>query len=475
MKRMVLGKCPLTLPTRPMGVRGPAKYLAEARTALQAVNGTSLYAPIAQTPPRTTHTRLNSTGPATVSGASNRAHQSRPAFTKPPHAALHAAHTHERGSVDAPVVPMTLETAGSAKGARLRECDLVRRPAPKRFRSVPPPRSSSHRYSCCASKSRMHSATLSQPDDTAETRSCVNIPVNHNHHRRSPPTASPGDARSPPPQDAARARGRDQSWCAETHGPDICTHSQVDCTTETRRHSLSTTSTAATRLDLPDEVLVTVLRFVRCAASLWRLRAVSRRWRRVIDGHDIVWRSASFRGAQFARPVRLSLVSGCKSRRALTLGARRGRAIVTKAAAAGNEWACFLAATLFHAHPLHALTVAQPVASVLVRSARRFETRESPPWRGDGVPGAWVAVHAARRVAPGLSPAQIAVLPRGAIVGLVHVRSATACGSEVAPLWAWHIDRNIALRKPLRCAGYVGVWTLSTHLTEFCVRALHMQ
>lgn len=243
-------------------------------------------------------------------------------------------------------------------------------------------------------------------------------------------------------------------------------------------------STTAVRLDLPDEVLVSVLRFVQCAASLWRLRGVCRRWRRVIDSHDAVWRSASFRGAQFARPVRLARSTGppdgkVAHRTALALGTRSGRAAVLKAAGAGNEWARFLRSVLFRGCPLYAVTVAQPVASALVRSARRFETRETPPWQRNGNNiadgGAWVAVHAARRVAAGLSPAQMAALPRGAVVGLVHVCGATACGSDAAPLWAWHIDRNVSLRKPLRCAGYVGVWTLSAHLTEFFVRALHMQ
>lgn len=238
--------------------------------------------------------------------------------------------------------------------------------------------------------------------------------------------------------------------------------------------------------DLPDEVLVAVLRLVRSAGALWKLRGVCRRWRRVIDAHRDVWRTASFRGALLPRPVILRVCEHPTSPLAvaeheydckrpgpgkdgggngtrtytLELGARHGRGAVVAAAAAGNEWARFLEACLYNACPLKALTVVQPVASGLVHAARRFETREAPPSAAHG----WVAVHAARR-----GPDD---MPRGAVVGMVRVSESHQCPDG---LWSWAIDRNIALKNPLRCAGYVGLWPLSAHLTEILVRALHTQ
>ena len=227
----------------------------------------------------------------------------------------------------------------------------------------------------------------------------------------------------------------------------------LDLTPSTRATMLETTTPTSTPTpELPDEVLVAVLRFVRNAGVLWRLRSVCRRWCQVIDAHSSVWKDATFKGLQFTRRV----VVRPKSK--LGLGPRLGRAAIGHAARCGNEWAGFLQQCLFErgGAPLQALTVAQPAASRLVRGARSFDTREPPP-------AGWAVVHAARR-----GPAD---LPRGALVGVVRVRAAT----RLHAAWRWHLDRHVPLSKPLRCAGYVGLWPLSAHLTELLIRGLHSQ
>lgn len=228
--------------------------------------------------------------------------------------------------------------------------------------------------------------------------------------------------------------------------------------------------------DLPDEVLVLVFRSVHSASSLARFRGVCRRWRGVIDATPLVWRAASFRGARFAAPVECakdfpkeSACSAQARRMRLRLGERPGRRAVSLAAAAGNEWALFLRAAVFDAVPLRAVTVYQPTASGLVLGTVNALTLPHPPAGAGG----WVAVHAARA----LPAADAGALPRGALVGLVRVRKATCVDSAGAgrPEWAWEIDRHVKLVKPMRCAGFHGLWTLSGCMMELFVRALHMQ
>lgn len=276
--------------------------------------------------------------------------------------------------------------------------------------------------------------------------------------------------------------------------------------------------------ELPDEVLVSVLRFVRSASGLARLRAVCKRWRSVIDANPAVWRSASFRGAQFSRPV---MTDNDKIRKggkvALCLGERCGKSAVELAANAGNEWALFLKDVVFDGRPLRAITVVQPMASLLVSGERSLETRSFPPW-GDspcsgcgsacsarcacngmnchhqhrGRRGCWVAIHAARRPNAAaaehfpLNAYEISKLPRGAVVGMVHVAGAKRLSANYSAMnigsdeggvmnstgggnWTWCIDRAVSLQKPIRCAGFLGLWTLSQYLTEVLVRALHTQ
>lgn len=224
--------------------------------------------------------------------------------------------------------------------------------------------------------------------------------------------------------------------------------------------------------ELPDEVLVAVLRFVPSAATLWSLRAVCRRWRNIIDTRSSVWRDVSFKGLLLNRPVVISPSPSSNNTcntKVLTLGPRQGATAVHLAAGAGNEWASFLSMCLFDCVPLKALTVVQPVANSLVsdNNYRRFETRERPNNNinnnnvecGHG----WVVIHAARR-----GPQEF---PRGALVGMIRVGGTVQNGNQ----WIWKIEETVKLVKPLRCAGYVGLWSLSRPLTEILVRALHTQ
>lgn len=233
---------------------------------------------------------------------------------------------------------------------------------------------------------------------------------------------------------------------------------------------------ARVRLDVPDEVLVQVLRCVRSASALARLRAVCKRWCRVIDATPAVWRAVSFK--------RVDLSRGVVSRAGeLALGERRGRAAVALAAVAGNEWARFLKSVLFDACVLSAVSAPQPVASLLVAGRRRTVTREFPPCAAATRGGVWVAVHAARASgaatggiygadADGSADCTSAALPRGALVGMVHVRDARRTSSTS---WMWNFDRAVTLRRPIRCAGSIGLWGLSPFLTEMLVYSMHTQ
>lgn len=67
----------------------------------------------------------------------------------------------------------------------------------------------------------------------------------------------------------------------------------------------------------------------------------------------------------------------------------------------------------------------------------------------------------------------------GAMVGVIHVKEAfEMAGSGVglsASHWVWRIDRAVSLKKPIRCAGYLGLWPLSTYMSELLVNSLHRQ
>lgn len=62
-------------------------------------------------------------------------------------------------------------------------------------------------------------------------------------------------------------------------------------------------------------------------------------------------------------------------------------------------------------------------------------------------------------------------LPRGAVVGLVRVGEA----QRVEDDWVWRVDRAVWLKKPIRCAGFVGLWRVSSVLTDILVAAMHNQ
>lgn len=139
---------------------------------------------------------------------------------------------------------------------------------------------------------------------------------------------------------------------------------------------------------------------------------------------------------------------------------------MTIAARSGNQWAAFVKAFLFDRRVLRAVTTAQPLASMLVAGKTELHSQSHPPWTPDsaGCGGAWLAVHASR------SPTTSA-LPSGAVVGIVHVRQAVMKRGQ----WIWSIDRAVSLKKPIRCAGFVGLWPVSSVLTEILVNAMQNQ
>lgn len=238
---------------------------------------------------------------------------------------------------------------------------------------------------------------------------------------------------------------------------------------------------------LPDEVLVSIFRFVPTAEALARLRTVCVQWCQVIDGTSSVWRGASFRGAAFSRRVQLHAPS-----RQLQLGPVPGTKAVSIAARSGNEWAQFLYNTLFGFQVLHAITVPQPLASLFVDGRIARAERAFPPYSCQQAgmrrtSDIWIAVHAARdgtTVLP-LPLVDVAACrveigddwPRGAVVGVIHVTHAVRIPGEYTARdrWMWYIDRAVSLKKPLRCAGFLGVWPVSNVLTDLLIHSLHNQ
>lgn len=155
----------------------------------------------------------------------------------------------------------------------------------------------------------------------------------------------------------------------------------------------------------------------------------------------------------------------------LELGRRVGRKAVSIAARAGNEWASFVKLALFDGHCLRAVTKGQPIASRLVGGDLSVLKSSFPPWplgaRAElGPLGRWVGVHAAR------SDMCDPDLPKGAVVGIVHVRHAVRVANDA---WVWTIDRAVQLKRPIRCAGFVGLWSFSPFLTDLLVHAMHTQ
>ena len=235
-------------------------------------------------------------------------------------------------------------------------------------------------------------------------------------------------------------------------------------------------SSASLAAQLPDEVLVSIFRFIPSASNLASLRAVCRHWCYVIDHTPQVWRTVSFKHARFSKPV---LRFGTR----LFLGPRSGRRAITMAARSGNEWARFVKTTLFDCNTLRAVTTPQPMASQLVTGHSAMHVRPYPPWLGHRPPchdGVWVAIHASRRN-PTIDPTprcQASLpLPRGAMVGIVHVSHAicTKPEGERGANWVWNIDRAVPLKRPIRCAGFVGLWSISAFLTDLLVNAMQNQ
>lgn len=254
---------------------------------------------------------------------------------------------------------------------------------------------------------------------------------------------------------------------------------------------------------LPDEVVVSILRFIPLATTLARLRAVCTQWQRVIDTTPPVWRHVSFRRAMFTSRVARTTIAPY----ALYVGPPSGQAAVELAARSGNEWARFLHAVVFRGEGLRAFTAGQPLASMLVAGDVAVCERGFPPARvtseteGEcNVRDAWVAVHAARRSlregedvamavgrddaggrgVVGTTRGDVANWPRGAIVGLIHVSDAVHADGARADggnggKWIWRIDRAVSLNKPIRCAGFMGLWKTSRMLTELLVAAMHQQ
>lgn len=248
---------------------------------------------------------------------------------------------------------------------------------------------------------------------------------------------------------------------------------------------------------LPDEVLVSIFRFIPTAGTLARLRSVCRQWCRIIDTTPHVWRNTSFRHATFAQRVEQSTTTS-----ELMLGMTPGSRAVTIAARSGNEWALFLHRVMFQFDTLHAFTAQQPLASFLVSGRIARTERAYPPWAMalGGVDdqrvgrvheaGGWIAVHAARHVSANVTMPNDLVVdgvdcrsdikgdwPRGALVGLVHVAHAVRAASQAGrrPQWVWQIDRAVSLKKPLHCAGFIGLWSVSRFLTDLLINTMHSQ
>jgi F-box-like len=162
----------------------------------------------------------------------------------------------------------------------------------------------------------------------------------------------------------------------------------------------------------------------------------------------------------------------------LALGPRPGYSQLCRAAAAGNEWAAFLRETLFEQCKLRALTLSaelatalvcggvaalRPPANVLCTSSVSaacltfMADGRSAPQAAPCAPG-WIAVHAARARGRG-----------GALLGIVFVQKRSESDMK------WRVTRAVSLERPIWCAGYVGLWTMTDYLTELLIRALHTQ
>lgn len=236
---------------------------------------------------------------------------------------------------------------------------------------------------------------------------------------------------------------------------------------------------------LPDEVLTSILRFIPTANGLAKLRLVCRQWCNLIDTTPLIWRGASFRHTRFGRCVKS--VDG-----KLTLGDMCGRRVLEIAAKSGNEWGRFLHRTLLETGNLKAFTVPQPLATLLTAGKIARTERTYPPWgnmkpQNSNSDDLWLAVHAARGGSD-MMPTNatdgstcraedMREWPRGAVVGLIHVVKTCMLskGGHENFRWIWHIDRAVGIRRPLRCAGFLGVWTMSTVLTELIISAVQSQ
>lgn len=236
---------------------------------------------------------------------------------------------------------------------------------------------------------------------------------------------------------------------------------------------------------LPDEVLTSILRFIPTANGLAKLRLVCRQWCNLIDTTPLIWRGASFRHTRFGRCVKS--VDG-----KLTLGDICGRRVLEIAAKSGNEWGRFLHRTLLETGNLKAFTAPQPLATLLTAGKIARTERAYPPWgntkpQNSNSDDLWLAVHAARRgsdVVPTNATdgstcrsEDMRAWPRGAVVGLIHVVYTCMLPKDGHEnfRWIWHIDRAVGIKRPLRCAGFLGVWTMSTVLTELIISAVQSQ
>jgi len=129
----------------------------------------------------------------------------------------------------------------------------------------------------------------------------------------------------------------------------------------------------------------------------------------------------------------------------------------------------------------HAITMLQPFASGVLAGKKTVENRSwSPKLPTDGA-GVWLAVHAGRgpvatakafgsliegleRAWPAMPPPK--ELPRGAILGLMHVRDVVPVDTLTAdpqvdgPL-CWLIDRVLPFEQPVHgIKGWMGLWRL---------------
>lgn len=101
--------------------------------------------------------------------------------------------------------------------------------------------------------------------------------------------------------------------------------------------------------------------------------------------------------------------------------------------------------------------------------------------------GVWIGVHAARCLGGsrdeedpfrysigGILPMEylqgecMTSLPSGAIVGLIHVED--VFDDEDDEGYAWVVNQSVELSRPIRCAGFTGLWKMSDYLSELVLR-----